>query len=113
MALTRLQENVIAFLIANPFMRDAEVCRQLNISANTMCRWKKKPEFTEALHKACQEKFKDAERVAIEGMIENAANGNVQAQKYMLDYMDYKPVEKVEQTVTTINVTVDEDEEAK
>lgn len=111
MALTKLQETAITFMVANPFMKDAQVCKKINVNPTTMSRWNHQQEFKEALHQACKDKFEAAEKIAIEGLIKNAEKGNVQAQKYLLDYMDYKAPDKVEQTVTVIDVTVDDDDD--
>lgn len=108
-ALTPKMIEAIELRVANPKFTDVEICKRIGVTSTTMSRWKKKQEYWDELHKACREKFKAAETIAIEGLIKNAENGNVQAQKYLLDYMDYKAPDKVEQTVTVIDVTVDDE----
>ena len=108
-ALTPKMIEAIELQVANPKFTDVEICKRIGVTSTTMSRWKHKQEYWDELHKACQQKFKAAETVALEGLVKNAESGSVQAQKYILDYMDYKPVEKVEQTVTVIDVTVDDE----
>jgi hypothetical protein len=52
-----------------------------------------------ALDKAIKERWRNAEALAVNGMINLASEGNFQALKYMLDNQGYKPVDEIKATV--------------
>lgn len=76
------------------------VASEVGISRDTLHRWRNDtPEFKEALDKAIKERWKSAESLAVNTMINAAAEGNIQAARYMLDSLGYKPTEKIEAKV--------------
>ena len=86
------------------------VASEVGVSRDTLHRWRKEtPEFQEALDKSIKQRWKDAEALAVNTMIAQAQEGNVQAAKYMLDSLGYKPTEKIEAVVSTdIVINIDE-----
>ena len=109
MALTKRQKNLIEFMLAHPEMCEIACARECEVPNSTYYDWKKKGEFTEELDRRLKEKWKDAERLATTKMIELANEGCFQANKYILDNLGYKPVEKIQAEVSTdINIVIEE-----
>lgn len=107
MALKPQQLQLIEAMLANPMMSDVKLAQALHINNKTVGVWRKLPEFQDELKARLQEKWKGAERVAQETMIELASNGDFKASKYILDSMGYAPAQKIEADVTnsiTINI---------
>jgi transposase-like protein len=100
-ALNNKQLKAIELLVYSPKMTLIEVCKEVDVSRDTLHRWRNDtPEFKEALDKAIKERWKAAETIAVNTMIEQCNDGNIQAAKYMLDSLGYKPTEKIEATVS-------------
>lgn len=96
MALKAREIQLIDAMIANPMMPDTQLAKLLNINNKTVGVWRKKPEFQEELKKRLEEKWKNAERLAVDQMIKIASEGNFQANKYILDSLGYAPTQKIE-----------------
>lgn len=96
-------------MLANPMMSDVKLAQTLNINNKTVGVWRKLPEFQEELKARLQEKWKGAERIAQETMINLASNGDFKASKYILDSLDYAPTQKIEADLTT-NVVINIEE---
>lgn len=60
----------------------------------------------EYFHSLCQSRFKKLEALAIEKLTENIESNNQKAIEYALNYLGYKPVEKIEATTTSISITI-------
>ena len=101
MALTKRQKNLLEFMLAHPDMSETACAKACEVPNSTYFDWKKKGEFTEELDRRLKEQWKDAERLAVDKMIAMASEGCFQANKYILDNLGYKPVEKIEADVTT------------
>lgn len=88
------------------------VCQEVDVSRDTLHRWRTKtPEFQEALDKATKDRWKAAEQMAVNGMINLCSEGNFQAIKYLLDNLGYKPEDKTKLTVDgsmDININIEE-----
>lgn len=109
MALTKRQKNLIEFMLAHPEMAETACAKACEVPNSTYFDWKKKGEFTQELDRRLKEQWKDAERLAIDKMIGLAAEGCFQANKYILDNLGYKPVEKIQAEVSTdINIVIEE-----
>lgn len=107
MALKPQQLQLIEAMLANPMTSDVQLAKMLNINNKTVGVWRKLPEFQEELKARLQEKWKGAERIAQETMIDLASNGDFKASKYILDSMGYAPAQKIEAEVSnsiTINI---------
>lgn len=100
MALNNKQMKAIELLVYQPYMTLNMVAKEVDVSRDTLHRWRTKtPEFQEALDKAIKDRWKAAEAMAVNGMIALASEGNIQAIKYMLDNLGYKPADKIEAKV--------------
>jgi hypothetical protein len=100
MALNNKQLKAIELLVYQPYMALNMVAKECGIHRDTLHRWRTEvPEFKEALDKAIKERWKAAEAMAVNGMINLAQEGNYNAIKYLLDNLGYKPVDKVEAKV--------------
>ena len=109
MALKARQLQLIEAMMANPMMPDTQLAKQLGINNKTVGVWRNIPEFQEELQRRLAEKWKDAERLAMEQMINLASGGDFKANKYILDSLGYAPEQKIVADVTTdIVITVEE-----
>jgi DNA-binding XRE family transcriptional regulator len=100
MALNNKQLKAIELLVYSPYMTQKMIADEIGVHRDTIRRWREEtPEFKEALDKAIKERWKSAEAMAVNGMINLASEGNYNAIKYMLDNLGYKPVEKMEAKV--------------
>ena len=100
MALNNKQIKAIELLVYSPYMTLNMVAKEVDVSRDTLHRWRNdNEEFKTALDKATKDRWKAAEQMAVNTMINLASEGNIQAVKYMLDNLGYKPVEKVEAKV--------------
>ena len=76
------------------------VAQEVGVSRDTLHRWRNEhEEFMESLDKATKARWKAAEQMAVNTMINLAAEGNIQAAKYMLDNLGYKAPDKIEAQV--------------
>ena len=99
-ALNNKQLKAIELLVYQPYMTLNMVCKEVDVSRDTLHRWRNdNEEFKSALDKAIKERWKAAEAMAVNGMINLASEGNYNAIKYLLDNLGYKPVEKMEAKV--------------
>lgn len=97
--------------MSNPTLPDVELAKLANASRDTIRRWKNSPEFKAELKSRLQEVWGDAERMAVNNMIELAKKGDFKSLKYILDNLGYAAEQKVRvEDTTTINITItDED----
>lgn len=101
MALKARELQLIDAMLANPMMSDVKLAEQLGINNKTVGVWRKKPEFQEELKRRLEEKWKSAERLAVDQMINLAAEGDFKANKYILDSLGYAPAQRIEAEVST------------
>lgn len=101
MALKTRQLNYIEFLLANPLLTNKDAGEQIGVSRNTIMKWRQDPEFKEEYQRRLQEKWKDAELMAMENMQKLARQGDFKANKYILDSLGYAPAQKIEADVST------------
>lgn len=94
------QVELLEMMLANPMMSDVKLAQALGINNKTVGKWRKEPEFQAEMKKRLAEQWKDAESLAQRKMIELAAEGNFQANKYILDSLGYAPAQRVEATVS-------------
>lgn len=100
MALNSKQLRAIELLVYSPTMTQNAIADDVGVHRDTIRRWREEtPEFKEALDKAIKERWKAAETIAVNTMINLCNEGNIQAAKYMLDSLGYKPAEKIEADV--------------
>jgi hypothetical protein len=94
------QCELLEMMLANPMMSDVKLAEALGLNNKTVGKWRKEPEFQAEMKKRLQEQWKDAESLAQKKMIELAAEGNFNANKYILDSLGYAPAQRVEATVS-------------
>ena len=94
------QYELLEMMLSNPMMSDVKLAEALGLNNKTVGKWRKEPEFQAEMKKRLQEQWKDAESLAQKKMIELAAEGNFNANKYILDSLGYAPAQRVEATVS-------------
>ena len=108
MALKPKQIELLEAMIANPMMSDVKLGELLSLNNKTVGKWRKLPEFQDAMKDRLNEQWKGAERLAQKQMIELAKEGNFNANKYILDSLGYAPAQKIEAEVNNdINITIE------
>lgn len=109
MALKPKQKELLEAMLANPMMSDVKLAELLGINNKTVGVWRKKPDFQEEMKKRLEEQWKSAESLAQKKMIELAADGNFNANKYILDSLGYAPAQRIEADVNTdFNIVIEE-----
>lgn len=111
MALKPKQVELLEAMLANPMMSDVKLAELMGLNNKTVGKWRKEPEFQDELKKRLAEQWKNAERLAQKKMIELAAEGNFNANKYILDSLGYAPTTKIEADINTdivINIEGDD-----
>lgn len=95
------QCELLEAMLAHPMMSDVKLAELLGLNNKTVGKWRKSPEFQEELKKRLAQQWKDAESLAQRKMIELAADGNFQANKYILDSLGYAPAQRIEADINT------------
>lgn len=109
MALKPKQIELLEAMLAQPMLSDVKLGQLLNLNNKTVGKWRKEPEFQAELKARLAEQWKEAERLAQRKMIELAADGNFNANKYILDSLGYAPAQKIEANVNSdISITIEE-----
>lgn len=106
MALTAKKIELLEAMLANPMMSDVKLGQLLNLNNKTVGKWRKEPEFQAALKERLAQQWKDAETLAQRKMIDLAAEGNFNANKYILDSLGYAPAQRIEASVTEANINI-------
>ena len=96
MALTAKKIELLEAMLANPMLSDVKLGELLNLNNKTVGKWRKDTEFQEEMKKRLAQQWKDAESLAQKKMIELAAEGNFNANKYILDSLGYAPAQRIE-----------------
>lgn len=112
MALKPKQIKLIEAIITYPHASHVELAETVGINRNTITQWKRDPEFKAALKERLQEVWADCESMAIANMRKLANEGCFQANKYILDSLDYAPAQRIEADINTdvvINIKRSED----
>ena len=111
MALKARQLQLVELMLARPMATDVDLAKELNINNKTVGVWRRLPEFQEEMSKRLQEKWKNAESLAVDQMINLASEGDFKANKYILDSLGYAPAQKIEAEVKNdIVITIGDDE---
>ena len=99
-ALHNKQIKAIELMVYQPYMTQEMMAKECGVARETLYRWRTdNEEFKAALKKATRDRWEAAEQLAVTTMINLASEGNIQAAKYMLDNLGYKPVEKIDAKV--------------
>lgn len=97
MALNNKQLKAIELLVYQPYMTQEMMAKECGVARETLWRWRNEnEEFKTELKKAIRQRWEAAESLAVNTMINLASEGNIQAAKYMLDNLGYKPADKIE-----------------
>lgn len=112
MALNAKQHKALELLVYSPHMTQNMIAQEVGVHRDTIRVWREEnEEFKAALDKATKDRWKAAEQMAVNGMINLASEGNYQAIKYMLDNLGYKPEDKTKLTMEgslDININIEE-----
>lgn len=95
-SLNRKQKLAAEIMAAEPLTSGAEIARRVEVDVNTFYRWKKNQEWCDYVHTCCVEEFKSIEKMAVQKLRENVGKGNQKSIEYVLNYMGYKPEEKID-----------------
>jgi hypothetical protein len=101
LALTAKRLELLEAMLTYPMLSDVKLGELLNLNNKTVGKWRKEPEFQEEMRRRLAERWKDAESLAQQQMIALAADGNFNANKYILDSLGYAPTQKVEADLKT------------
>ena len=109
MALTAKKIELLEAMLAQPMLSDVKLGQLLNLNNKTVGKWRKEPEFQAELKARLAQQWKDAESLAQRKMIDLAAEGNFQANKYILDSLGYAPAQKIQADISSdISITIEE-----
>lgn len=109
MALTAKRLELLEAMLAQPMLSDVKLGQLLDLNNKTVGKWRKEPEFQAELKARLAQQWKDAESLAQRKMIDLAAEGNFQANKYILDSLGYAPAQKVQAEINgDISITIEE-----
>lgn len=110
MALKPKQIELLELMLANPLTSDVKLAEMMNLNNKTVGKWRKMPDFQEEMKKRLAEQWKNAESLAQKKMIELAAEGNFNANKYILDSLGYAPAQRIEADVNTTEYIINIEE---
>lgn len=109
MALTAKKVELLEAMLAHPMTSDVQLAKLLNLNNKTVGKWRKEQEFQDELKKRLAEQWQSAESLAQKKMIELAADGNFNANKYILDSLGYAPAQRIEAELhTDIEINIEE-----
>ena len=107
MALKPKQIELLEAMLAHPMTSDVKLAELLHLNNKTVGKWRKDPEFQAELKARLAEQWKNAESLAQRKMIDLAAEGNFNANKYILDSLGYAPAQKIQAEIDSdINITI-------
>lgn len=107
MALTAKKIELLEAMLAQPMLSDVKLGQLLNLNNKTVGKWRKEPEFQAELKARLAQQWKDAESLAQRKMIDLAAEGNFQANKYILDSLGYAPAQKIQAEIDSdVTITI-------
>lgn len=109
-ALTSKMKRCAEILVAEPETPLGDIAKELGVDASTLWRWRQREDYKEYEHYLCRERFLSLEKLAIAKLQDNARKGNQRAIEYLLDYIGYKPTEKLDITngEIVVNITGEE-----
>lgn len=99
--LAERQRRVIETWLNNPLDDFKTIAKKAEVSEKTFYNYRHDEAFMAAYHEACRLRFNSLESKAMKVLDSQLENGNLQAAKYVLDGLGYKPAEKVEAKVSS------------
>jgi hypothetical protein len=112
MALNAKKLKLIEMIIECPTKSNTALGEELGVNRNSISKWRADPEFKDALSARLKEVWRDAEAMAVANMQKLANEGCFQANKYILDSLNYAPAQRIEADINTdvvINIKRSED----
>ena len=104
------QKCVILMITSNKTQK--QIAKEIQVSENTICEWKKDKEFKDEIQKQMKDNFGslaiEAQRELKKLLKSKNENVKMQAVKDILDRAGYKPIEKSELTATSKVELVDD-----
>lgn len=98
--LSERQLHTIDVWIANPLDSLENVAKKAGINVRTLYTYRKNPDFMRVYHEKCRLQFDSLEAKAMKVLDSQLENGNLNAAKYVLDSLGYKPTDKIEASVS-------------
>ena len=105
------KQKQAAFLYAIELKTMKEISSIIDISEQSLCKWKKDPMWQEEVDRILKEEWRDSCKSLQKIMINKAKDGDFKSLEYVLSSNGYKAPEQVIMTEKTINITIDEDNE--
>ena len=113
MALNNKQLKAIELLVYSPYKTLKMIAQEVGISDMTLYRWREEnEEFKATLEDAIKKRWKAAEAMAVNTMINLSSEGNYAATKYLLDNLGYAATQKIDANVSgdiDINIVIEEE----
>ena len=78
------------YKVLHPLKSQKELAADLGFDPKTVAKWCQDEHFLEYEHELCMVKFKSAQGIALETMINAAKKGNTKAAQYLLDNTGFK-----------------------
>lgn len=103
------KQKKAAYLYAIELKTQKEISDILKISEQSICAWKKKPEWNEEIDRLLKEEWKESCKKLQKKMIDKADRGDFRALEYVLNSNGYKAPEELVVENKTINVTIEDD----
>ena len=111
MALSNRQKELIEYMLANPTLPETKCAKNCGVPNSTYFDWKRKEEFTAELDRRIKEKWKDAERLATDTMINLCGKGDYKAAAFILNNLGYMPTQNIQAEInakTDIVINIEE-----
>lgn len=108
--LTKKMMAAAEYRVLHPTETTEKIAKEVGVDPSSIYKWQKKEEFQEYEHKLCQQRFRNAEKIAMQKMIELADRGNYKAVQYLLDGAGYKAEEKVSVSGSEISITISDED---
>jgi DNA-binding XRE family transcriptional regulator len=105
-------KKICLFEIEHPEMTQEEIAKACGTTRKTLYTLHHNEKYLAFFHKENEKVFRALESLAIQAMTKQARKGNIKAASYILNYLNYQPVDKVElqsNGVVEINLTGGED----
>lgn len=111
MALSKRQQFLLEYMLANPQMSEYGCAKACNVPDSTYADWKRKGEFSAELDRRIKEQFQDGQRAAVDTMLSLTREGDYKASEFILKNFGYNPSQKIEAAVEeTVTIKVDIEE---
>ena len=100
------QMKLAELMATEPELTKEQLAERVGCNATSVYTWRKLPEFQEYYHQLCEKRFRSFEGLAVQRLMQNANKGNQKAIEYLLNYLGYKPEDKIDINSGDINITI-------